>query len=189
MNKLLEILGSSKLLLTETEESREYYITEIEKYIEIRSITIDIKRTYTHSYSHCYHGVIIIPLKEPVEICGEVPNVRGRIDDLFILVLNRLIDTWLLKEQHEFIPKFIKVLEDNKIIYTISNGGIFYFNNGFEFSSLTRTFNDDIRIPTTMGLEEVLKRMEELIKSDSIRKWKTNEQKGLEKYTIILDKH
>lgn len=130
-------------------------------------------------------------MKEPVEVYGEVPNVRGRIDDLFILILNRLIDTWLSKEQQEFIPKFIKVLEDNKIAYkyTISDSGIFYFNNGFEFSSLTRTFSDDIRIPTTMGPEEVLKRMTELIKSDNVRKWKTNEQKGLKKYTIILDKH
>lgn len=130
-------------------------------------------------------------MKEPVEVYDEVPNVRGRIDDLFILILNRLIDTWLSKEQQEFIPKFIKVLEDNKIAYkyTISDSGIFYFNNGFEFSSLTRTFSDDIRIPTTMGPEEVLKRMTELIKSDNVRKWKINEQKGLKKYTIILDKH
>lgn len=132
----------------------------------------------------------MIPSKAPIIVLGEVPNVRGRIDDLFILVLNKLIDTWLLKEKHEFIPKFIKILEDNRIIYTISDSGIFYFSNGFEFSSLTRTFNSGgVRIPTTMGPEEVLKYMIELIKSDSIHKWETNERKGLEKYTTLLDKH
>lgn len=195
MYKLLEILGSSKLLLTETETSKEYDITGIEKYTEIRRITIYIKKEFDHfppSYSYYYHGALIIPLKEPIEVSGVIRiPILGKIDDLFIMVLNNLVRSWLLREQRNFIPEFEKVLKENKIKYTINDSGIFYFKNGFEFSSLTRIFDNGMvrRIPTTMSPEKVLKHMIEFTKKDIIFKWKIDKRKGLKKYATLLGKY
>ena len=189
-NKLLEILGSSKVQSIETDVSKEYDVTEIEKYAEIRRITIYIKKESNHYHPYYYyHGALIVPLKEPVEIGSEIriPKILYKADDIFILVLNKLIESWLLREQQQFIPVFKKVLEDNRIEYTINNSGIFYFKNDFEFSSLTRTFNNsNLRLPTTMEPKKVLDYMTGLLKQYIIQKWKEcgNKQR-LEKYTWL----
>lgn len=186
-NKLLEILGSSKVQSIETDVSKEYDVTEIEKYTEIRRITIYIKQDSNHFHPYYYyHGALIVPLKEPVEIHGRtrIPNILYKVDDLFILILKRLIESWLLREQQRFIPEFKKVLEDNRIEYTIDNSGIFCFKNDFEFSSLTRTFNNSgSRLPTIMEPKKVLDYMTGLIKHLIIQKWKEGGNKQrLEKY-------
>lgn len=190
-NKLLEILGSSKVQLIETDISKVYDITEIEKYTEIRRITIYIKEEESNHYYpyYYYHGALIVPLKEPVKIGSEIriPKILYKVDDIFILVLNKLIESWLLREQQQFIPVFKKVLEDNRIEYTINDSGIFCFKNGFEFSSLTRTFNNSgSRLPTIMEPEKVLDYMTGLIKHLIIQKWKEGGNKQrLEKYTWL----
>lgn len=189
-NKLLEILGSSKVQSIETDVSKEYDVTEIEKYIEIRRITIYIKRNFScYRPSYYYHGALIVPLKEPVEIGSEIriPKILYKVDDIFILVLNKLIESWLLREQQQFIPVFKKVLEDNRIEYTINDSGIFYFKNGFEFSSLNRMFNNSgSRLPTIMEPKKVLDYMTGLIKHLIIQKWKEGGNKQrLEKYTWL----
>ena len=186
-NKLLEILGSSKVQSIETDVIKVYDVTEIEKYAEVRRITVYIKRDFRRYHpSYYYHGTLMIPLREPVEIYGEiqVPKILYKVDDIFILVLNKLIESWLLREQRQFIPVFKKVLEDNRIEYTINNSGIFCFKNGFEFSSLTRTFNNNgSRLPTIMEPKKVLDYMTELIKHLIIQKWKEGGNKQrLEKY-------
>ena len=190
-NKLLEILGSSKVQSIETDVSKEYDVTEIEKYAEIRRITIYIKKESIYYYPYYYyHGALIVPLKEPVEIGSEIriPEILYKVDDIFILVLNKLIESWLLREQQQFIPVFKKVLEDNRIEYTINNSGIFCFKNGFEFSSLTRTFNNsNLRLPTTMEPKKVLDYMTGLIKHLIIQKWKEGGNKQrLEKYVYLF---
>lgn len=189
-NKLLEILWSSKVQSIETDISKEYDITEIEKYAEIRRITIYIKEESNHfNPYYYYHGALIVPLKEPVEVSSEIriPKILYKVDDIFILVLNKLIESWLLREQQQFIPVFKKVLEDNRIEYTINDSGIFYFKNDFEFSSLTRTFNNsNLRLPTTMEPKKVLDYMTGLIKHLIIQKWKEGGNKQrLEKYTWL----
>lgn len=186
-NKLLEILGSSKVQSIETGVSKEYDVTEIEKYTEIRRITIYIKKESNHYHPYYYyHGALIVPLKEPVEVSSEIriPKILYKVDDIFILVLNKLIESWLLREQQQFIPVFKKVLEDNRIEYTINDSGIFYFKNGFEFSSLNRMFNNSgSRLPTIMEPKKVLDYMTGLIKHLIIQKWKEGGNKQrLEKY-------
>lgn len=189
-NKLLEILGSSKVQSIESDISKEYDVTEIEKYTEVRRINIYVKRNFRHyRSSYYYHGALIVPLKEPVEVSGEIqiPKILYKADDIFILVLDNLIESWLLREQRQFIPEFKKVLEDNKIEYTINNSGIFYFKNGFEFSSLPRTFNNsDPRLPTIIEPKKVLDYMTGLLKQYIIQKWKEGGNKQrLEKYTWL----
>lgn len=191
-NKLLEILGSSKVQSIETDISKVYDITEIEKYTEIRRITIYIKEEESNHYHpyYYYHGALIVPLKEPVEIDSEIriPKILYKVDDIFILVLNKLIESWLLREQQQFIPEFKKVLKDNRIEYTINDSGIFYFKNGFEFSSLNRMFNNSgSRLPTIMEPKKVLDYMTELIKHFIIQKWKEGGNKQrLEKYVYLF---